>query len=612
MNRNIKSFILNYRRYIVIVVHLCLMCSAFYLAFLIRFDFFLPTKFSSVFLKTVPLLLVIKLLVFYYFGLFSGLWRYASIGDLWQIIKANIISTAIFIIANVFIYRLHNFPRSIFLGDFIICTLLTGGIRFLTRLTKERYKKFAFPKKQVKVLIVGAGDAGILTLKEYKKNPSMGEVIGFVDDDRDKYNRTIYGVKILGQRRDISAIVEKYNIGEIVLAIPSANGETVRDIISNCRMPGIKLKIIPGLHKILKGEVETKARSVKPEDLLGREVVRIDREEIKSYLYKKRVLITGAAGSIGSTLCSQIVHYEPERIILFDHNENNTYFLEVGLKAKYPHLQLKPIIGDIKDIGLLKFVFSKYQPHVVFHAAAHKHVPLMEDNPAAAVKNNIIGTRNLIYAAEHYKAEKFVLISTDKAVNSTSVMGASKRIAEMILQAKAKNSRTKFMAVRFGNVIGSDGSVIPLFKKQIEEGGPVTVTHPEVKRYFMSATEAAELVLQVGSLGNNGEIYVLDMGEQIKIIELAKSLIILSGLNPEKDIAINFIGLRPGEKLFEEMFLDFEKGKATKHNRIHILQSHDFDRKKLRLEIKKLDRLAVEMKEEEIIKELFSLISTYQ
>ena len=323
----------------------------------------------------------------------------------------------------------------------------------------------------------------------------------------------------------------------------------------------------------------------------------------------KRILVTGAGGTIGSELCRQIVRFMPKQIILFDHNENDVYFLKVEFETRYPQINFKTIIGDIKDIGLLKHLFSYYNPQVIFHSAAHKHVPLMEENPAAAVKNNVIGTRNLIYAANHYKIERFVLISTDKAVNPTSVMGMTKRIAEMMLQSKAKNSKTKFMAVRFGNVIGSSGSAVLLFKKQIEEGGPITITHPEAKRYFMSVNEAASLVLQAGAMGRGGEIFILDMGEQMKIIDIAKNLITFSGLQPEKDISIKFVGLRPGEKLSEEMFQNIENGQVSKHEKIYITKPNDFDPIKLRRQIKKLERFVNIMNEREtrrMIKEIVS------
>jgi len=463
------------------------------------------------------------------------------------------------------------------------------------------------------VLIVGAGSAGEMIARELMNRPNRTyQPIGFIDDNPAKKNARIHGIRVLGNREKIAEIVERYGVEEVIIAIPSAKGEIIRNIISHCEKAGTKFKILPGLHQILIGEVDIKQiRDVKPEDLLGRETVRINDIEVKSLIQDKTVLVSGAGGSIGSGLCRQIVKFNPRQLIFYEYNENDVYLLQIELKSRCPYLKLKTIIGDIKDIGLLKRTFSRYRPQIIFHSAAHKHVPLMEENPSAAVKNNIIGTRNFVYASEHYGVERFVFISTDKAVNPTSVMGASKRIAEKLIQAKAKNSRTKFMAVRFGNVIGSSGSVLLLFKKQIEEGGPVTVTHPEIKRYFMSIKEAVQLVLQAGAMGNGGEIFVLDMGEQIKIVDLAKNLITLSGFEVNKDIPITFIGLRPGEKLFEETLLNTERDKATKHDKIYVTEPNDFNPIKLRRDIKELENLSNIMAEDRIIKKIKEMVPTY-
>jgi len=605
-----KLLILKYRRILIVATHLFLVALAYYASFMLRFDFSLSGEYASVFLRTLPFLIVVKLLVYYYFGLFHGLWRYVSVDDLWQIIKANIIASAVFILSNVFIYGFQKVPRFIFYDDFIICTSFVGGIRFLTRIMREKYRNALPLKGQVKVLIIGAGEAGIALLKEYKNNPTLGEVIGFIDDDKGKHNGSIHGYKILGDRNAITKIVGIYGVGEIVLAIPSATGEVIRGLIVHCQLPNVKLKIVPGLLKMLSGELEVRPRVVKPEDLLGRETVDIDETEISKYLKGNRVLITGAAGSIGSGLCRQVAKFSPEEIILLDHNENNLYFLVIELKARFKNLNIRSVIGDINDVGLLKEVFSKCKPQVVFHAAAYKHVPLMEENVLAAVKNNIFGSRNIIYASHHYKVDRFVLISTDKAVNPLNVMGLSKRVSEILLQAKARRSKTKFMGVRFGNVLGSDGSVVPLFKKQIEEGGPITVTHPDAARYFMSINEAVLLVLQAGAIGNGGELFILDMGEQIKIVDLAKDLISLSGMEPGKDIAIEFIGLRPGEKIREELLLDKEKSRVTKHNRIYISQPDNFNLVALRKEIRELKRFVDVMHKDKAVNKMNEIIFT--
>jgi len=607
----ILKYLLQYRRPLIIITHLGLIIISYIFSFYLRFEFKLSSEYPPLILRTLPLLILIKMSIFYYFGLFSGLWRYVSMSDLLQIIKANTLSTIIFIIGVRVIYTFIGYPRSVFIIDWLICMGLVSGIRFFTRLLRERFNfDTEIIQRRKKAIIVGAGQAGILTLKECRNNPRMGlDIVGFIDDDPIKQYQNIHGIKVLGDRKKIPEVVDKYGIEEIILAIPSAKGEVIRDILNYCQLPDVKIRTLPRLDKILSGDLEIKPHEVKPEDLLGREPVKIDEKEIESYIKNKEILVTGAGGSIGSELCRQIAKFSPKEIILFDHNENNVYFLEVEFKTKYPKLMFKTIIGDIKDIGLLKHIFSRYRPQVVFHSAAHKHVPLMEENPSAAVKNNVIGSRNLIYASDHYKVERFILISTDKAVNPTSIMGMTKRIAEMIMQAKAKKSKTKFMAVRFGNVIGSDGSVVPLFKKQIEEGGPVTVTHPEAKRYFMTTEEAVLLVLQAGALGKGGEIFILDMGEQIKILDLAKNLITLSGLKPQQDIAIEFTGLRPGEKLSEEILLDTEKDKVTKHNKIYITPVNDFDPTKLRRKIKELERLANIMEEEKLILKIKEIIS---
>jgi FlaA1/EpsC-like NDP-sugar epimerase len=607
----IRDLFDKYRRPLIVFAHLIIISISYIVSFLLRFDFRISDYYVLLILRTISILVLAKLIVFYYYGLFSGLWRYASIDDVWRIFKANFFSSAIFILAIIFIHNTYGYPRSIFFIDFILCTMFTSGLRFVTRLFREKFRPMT-QKYKKKVLIVGAGEAGVMVLRECRNNPSFDvQIVGFIDDSPSKTNLHVQGVKILGTRQDITSVVNQYEVDEIIIAIPSAKGEVIRDIISHCQIPNIKLKIIPGLHKILNGDLEVKPRYVKPEDLLGREVVQIKETEIKSYLKGKSILVTGAAGSIGSELCRQIIGFTPFQMILFDRNENDLYFLEVEFRTKYPQMKIKTIVGDAGDISLLKHVFSIHKPEVIFHSAAYKHVPLMEDNPVAAVQNNVIVSRNLIYASHHYRVERFVLISTDKAVNPTSVMGVTKRLAEMILQAKAISSKTKFMAVRFGNVIGSSGSAVPLFKKQIEEGGPVTVTDPESKRYFMSVSEAAQLVLQAAAIGKGGEIFILDMGEQIKIIDLARNLIILSGLNPERDMEIKFVGLRPGEKLYEETLIDSEKDKATKYDKIYIAQPNDFDIRKIRRQIKELEHLAEKMDGLQIIAKLKEIVPSY-
>lgn len=610
-NPAILAMLNKYRRAAVVSLHILFIIISYLAAFYIRFEFSFPSRYWQVVFRTIPLLLFIKLLYFHFFGLFGGLWRYASISDLWRIIWGNILSSLTFVIAVANYHGFLGFPRSVIMIDFFICSTLVSGVRLTSRMLRER-GKIDLSSDKKKVVIVGAGDAGISILRECRNNPHIDyEIVGFVDDDPLKKGHHIYGVKVHGGRAEIPRLVEILEADEIILAIPSAKGSAIREILAYCESTKAGIKIVPGMDKIISGAMELKPRSVRPEDLLGRKPVSVNESEIGNCLSGKRVLVTGAGGSIGSELARQISRFNPENLVLLDNHENYLYYLGVEFATKNPGGKFKSVIADIKDVRSLVHIFRQFRPHAVFHAAAHKHVPLMEENPAAAIKNNIIGTRNLIYAAHHYKTERFVLISTDKAVNPANVMGATKRIAEMILQAKALRSETRFMAVRFGNVLGSTGSVIPLFKKQIEEGGPVTVTHPEVKRYFMSIPEAARLVLQAGALGKGGEIFVLDMGEQIKIVEIARNLIALSGLKPDKDIQIIFTGLRPGEKLYEEILLDKEKSAVTKHDMIFVSQAREFDLRKIRRDVDELKIMAERAEDKAIIAKFREMIPGY-
>lgn len=605
------EFLKKIRFPVVISSHIILLIFAYYLSFAIRFDLAIPPHYVTLLLKTLPAILALKFIVYYYFGLFHSSIRFASVFDFWQIIKANTIASVIFILIISVFFREMAYPRSVYILNWVFCIVLIGGIRLIGRLSREKIE-FTQNLKHTKILIIGTGEAGILVLKECRINPCINyNVIGFIDDESSKNNLTIQGVRILGRISDIPKIVQQYHIEEIIIATPSAKGKDIRNIINFCQTLNIKIKIVPGMRELISDDLRINLREIRPEDLLGREAVKTNKNEIENYIQFKNIIITGAGGSIGSELARQAIDFFPQQIILIDNHENDLYFLELELKEKYPNLQLKTIVGDIKDISLLKYVFSTYRPQIVFHAAAFKHVPLMEKNVASAVQNNIIGSRNLMYASEHYGVESFVLISTDKAVNPTSVMGTSKRITEMILQAKSKNSRTKFIAVRFGNVLGSKGSVVPLFKQQIEHRLHVTVTHPEAKRFFMSVKEAVELVLQASTMGKGGEIFMIDMGEQIKIVDLAKNLITLSGLEPEKEIAIKYIGLRPGEKLFEETLHDTEKNSTTKHDKISVTKPNNFNPQKLRKQIKKLEDLIKYREETKIIEMLKEIVPSY-
>jgi len=584
---------------------------AYILSFCVRFEFVLPYQYYDVISGTLPALILIKAVVFYYFGLYSGMWKYVSMEDLWQILKANTVSTLVFLVFIVFFRGVSGFPRSVFFLDWVLCVGFLSGVRFLTRSFRESYLKGSRLIVDTRVLIVGAGDAGLIVLKELRKNKQL-EVIGFIDDDPNKRGIILHGKRVLGDKNDIDRVAGKYRVNQIVIAIPSASGKGIREIIGLCQFPGIKVKIVPGLQEIFSGEMVVKLKDVEAEDLLGRETVEIDKEDIKAYIEGKTVLVTGGAGSIGSEIARQTLTFNPSKLVVVDHNENDLYFLEREINRKYPKACLSVVAADISKISVLKAVFSTFRPDIVFHAAAFKHVPLMEENPASAVNNNVIGSRNLIYAAGHYGVERFVLISSDKAVNPTNVMGATKRIAEMIMQAKASKSKTKFMAVRFGNVLGSKGSVVPLFKKQIEEDRCVTITHPEARRFFMSVREAVQLVLQAGAIGRGGEIFILDMGEQIKITDFAENLISLSGLKPGEDVAIEYIGLRPGEKLYEEMLHNAEKDLATKNEKIFVAQPEDLDIHHLNRKVKELERLACLMDNGKIKAKLREIVPSYK
>jgi FlaA1/EpsC-like NDP-sugar epimerase len=453
-----------------------------------------------------------------------------------------------------------------------------------------------------------------MIVREMLKHPDVEyDPVGFVDDDPTKKGRRIHGVEVLGTHNDITDLAGRYEIEEVVIAIPSAPSHVIRDAVALCDRAGVKCKTLPGVFEMIDGRVELSLiRDVKVEDLLGREPVKIDLAEAAMCINDANILVTGAAGSIGSELCRQISRFDPRELILLDHNENDIYFLMDELRNKHPELNFKVIIGDIKDEELIDYIFAQRRPQVVFHAAAHKHVPLMQENPAAAVSNNVSGTRVVVDAADKYKVERFVLISTDKAVDPTGIMGTTKRISEMVMQVKDKISDTKYMAVRFGNVIGSNGSVVPVFKKQIELGGPVTVTHPEATRYFMSVSEATQLVMQSGAIGKGGEIFVLDMGEPVKIIDLARNLIKLSGFEPDVDIPIKITGLRPGEVLTEDLIGQYEELIKTVQDKVMVIKDSGFEHARFIEDVTELEMLVKSHDYEKIHSKMKSMVPSYE
>lgn len=579
-----------------------------YLSLYIRLEGVTNSTFYGQLFQILPAIVAIRLITFYFFGLYKRLWRYASINEVIVIVSAVTVSS-IFIAGYIYAVGAH-LPKSIHFLNWFCTILFIGTSRFCVRLV-HYWRKHQNKNNCINVLIVGAGDAGAMIARELQQRYYASKnLVGFVDDDQYKHRQRLFGVKVLGVCKDISSIVDQYQVDEIIIAMPSLEGTVLRKIINECKATKCSVKTLPGMYELIDGKVSIQQlRNIDLEDLLRRDPITLDIGEISSYLTDKRVLITGAGGSIGSELCRQIAKMSPKMIILVGKGENSIYEIDRELQGKYPDLAVEAVIADVRDEKRIHSIFKQCKPQVVFHAAAHKHVPLMEAQPSEAVYNNIFGTKAVAEAADRFDAEIFVMISTDKAVNPTSVMGATKRVAELIIQNMSKNSNTKFVAVRFGNVLGSRGSVIPLFKKQIAQGGPITITHPDMKRYFMTIPEASQLVLQAGALAKGGEVFVLDMGEPVKIVDMASDLIQLSGLVPYKDIKIQFSGLRPGEKLFEELLTAEEGTTSTKHQKIYVANLKQVDEQKL---YHGLTMLKNEAGADQVIKILMNLIPTYK
>ena len=601
MQQQLKLFFLAFMDIFIVAI-------APYLSLYIRLEGATNNPFYDQLFHILPAFVVIRLITFYFFGLYKRLWRYASIDEVVVIVGAVTVSSTF--IAG-YIYGVGAFlPRSIHFLDWLCTILFIGASRFCVRLG-HYWRKHKNKNNCVNVLIVGAGDAGAMIARDIQQRCYASKnLVGFVDDDQYKHRQRLFGVRVLGVCKNISSIVDKYQVDEIIIAMPSLKGTILRKIINECKATKCSVKTLPGMYELIDGKVSIQQlRNVDLEDLLRRDPVTLDMEEISSYLTGKRVLVTGAGGSIGSELCRQIAKMSPKMIILVGKGENSIYEIDRELQGKYPDLAIEAVIADVRDEKRIHSVFKQCKPQVIFHAAAHKHVPLMEAQPSEAVRNNVFGTKTVTEAADRFNAEIFVMISTDKAVNPTSVMGATKRVAELIVQNLSKSSNTKFVAVRFGNVLGSRGSVIPLFKKQIAQGGPITITHPDMKRYFMTIPEASQLVLQAGALAKGGEVFVLDMGEPVRIVDMASDLIQLSGLVPDRDIKIQFSGLRPGEKLFEELLTAEEGTTSTKHQKIFVANLKKVDEQKL---YHGLTMLKNEARTDQVIKILMNLIPTYK
>lgn len=571
----------NKKFYFIFLTDLTLFVLAHVGAYVLRFDFLAVWKQMPNITQVLPYLLVIKAGVFYGFGMYQGMWRYTGMRDLWRLFQAVALSSLILIFLMVFFSRFIGFSRYIFIMDGILTFLLVGGFRVMIRTLYQQNSNIFWRTRAQKpkspVLIIGAGDAGEKTLREIQDNPRMNFTVkGFVDDDPMKKGLLIHGISVLGRVEQIPDLVVKHAIQEILIALPSASGNQMRLIVSACDAAGVIYKTLPGIGELIDGKVSVRAlRDVNYQDLLGRPPVKLKETLIKDYVHDQVVLVTGAGGSIGSELCRQIVRFHPKQLILMDISEPSLYAIQMELKHQVGYLNYVTILGAVQNEHLVDRIFRKYLPKIVFHAAAYKHVPMLERNPWQAVWNNVRGTQVMMEKAVESGVARFILVSTDKAVRPTNVMGASKRCCERLLYAY-QDSQTQMMAVRFGNVVGSSGSVVPLFRRQIRAGGPVTVTHPEVTRFFMSIPEACQLILQAGALGTGGEIFILEMGTPVKIADMARDLIRLTGKEPDRDIEIVYSGLRAGEKLYEELITEGEGIVKTDHESIMVLEANGY------------------------------------
>jgi FlaA1/EpsC-like NDP-sugar epimerase len=563
---------LAWRRPIIVLTHAVLFLVSYAVAFGLRFDFSVPAPFASwTYAGWALPLVALRLLSYGWFGLFHGMWRYTGQRDLEDLAKATLSSTLAFALLVQTVGP--TFPRSVFLVEFMIALGLAAGLRLGVRAFATTARRIETAATARRLLVVGAGDAGEMLLREINRNMPGVQPVGLLDDNASKVGMTVHGVKVLGTIDQAHALIEQHGVTDVVIAIPTANGKEMRRIVEQVTRDRVTVRTLPAMEHLIDGRVTVnQIREVAIDDLLGRAPVVLDSHQLSDMIRNNVVLVTGAGGSIGSELCRQIARWHPRTLVLVEQAENPLFHIHRELTRNFPDVDVVPRIVDINDAGRLDAVFAEARPGLVLHAAAHKHVPMMEWNPGEAVKNNVLGTRNVVDTCDRHRVPRMVMISTDKAVNPTSVMGCTKRVAELYVQAKAATSETCFVTVRFGNVLGSNGSVIPLFKEQIAAGGPVTVTHPDMVRYFMTIPEASQLVLQAGAMGTSGEIYVLDMGEPVRIVQLAEDLIRLSGLQPYTDIEIAFTGTRPGEKLFEELSTDAEQATKTKHPKIFVGQ----------------------------------------
>jgi FlaA1/EpsC-like NDP-sugar epimerase len=607
---------LNRHRLWQVVVDSILIALAWFLAFDIRFDYGVPPRYEHFVAADVILVVVgVKILTFIVFGLYDHWWRYVSIRDIWRSLLAVTVASVIAVTAIYFWNPVSGFrlPRGVIVIDWLILLALVAGVRLAARTLFERPGRRRLVARGRDVLVIGAGDAGQLIVREMLRNPNLGYApLGLVDDDPRKKNLRLHGVRVLGTTHDLPHLLRDNRPDEVIIAIPSAAGETRQRIVNVCRDAGVPVKTLPAVHELITGDLQLarQLREVQVEDVLGREAVDLDLAAIASYLTGETVLVTGAGGSIGSELCRQIAALGADRILLVDHTENALVDIERELAYERRFNATVPILGDVKNRAKMRRIFERFRPGVVFHAAAYKHVPLMEANAVESVRNNIHGTSVMAEVASEYGCKRFVLVSTDKAVNPRNVLGQTKAVCEWIVEAAAarEDNGTQFISVRFGNVLGSSGSVIPLFRRQIARGGPVTVTHPEMTRYFMTIPEAVQLIIQAGAIGESGEIYVLDMGPPVKIIDLAHNMIRLSGKEPDVDIQIDFIGVRPGEKLHEELWASDEQAAPTSHPKILRSDGLRVDPAWLEDELGELERMAEAGETLELVNRLGTMV----
>jgi FlaA1/EpsC-like NDP-sugar epimerase len=598
------------RKLLIVVSQVALIALAYYVSFQLRFEFELPGDIRRLIAKSFLIVILVKVVAFYYFGLLRGWWRYVGISDLVDITKAASSSSLLIYLLFFIVIDLNEFPRSVMGIDWLLTILVVGGARFLVRAYTEALEQHAGDKN---ILVVGTGREAASLVRDLRHSAESGcNPIAIIDEDRSKLGIKIHGVPVVGTFESMGDVITRYGIKCVLIALPSPTNKQVQRIIENCRSSKVEFKILPTLgNRINGGNVLGLIRDIKVEDLLGRAPVALDVEAIRTKLQDKVVLITGAAGSIGSELARQVASFRPTRLVLLDRAENDQFRLSMELSRKFPDLDYVSAVGDILDSGLLRDLFALHRPHSVFHAAAYKHVPLMERNCFQAVNNNILGTYNVALISRQFAVEDFVLISSDKAVNPTNVMGVTKRACELIILA-LRRQRTRFMAVRFGNVLGSAGSVLPIFQRQIADGGPLTITHPDVMRYFMTIPEAVQLVLQASTMGKGGEIFVLEMGEPVRIRDLATNLIHLSGLQPETDINLVYTGLRPGEKMFEELCLESEDTKATSHDKIRVFDGGFADFEKVKKWVDELSALVIAKNMGGIISKLQDIVPEYR